>query len=205
MTLEVALRNVSIFQGLTEDLLAELVQIGKSEQWEANATVYSEGDASESLYIIRSGSAQVSRKVNGGKEITLAKLQGGEFFGELALVGPSLRAETVSTISGCEFFIISRKRFEDLLSQCPRLIPFVLNGAISKGQTISEQFLQEVCEKQKLQEEIVREQYSSISQIAAAANDAETPEQAFRIVLDLICTYINWPIGHVYTVGKGTI
>ena len=45
---------------------------------------------------------------------------------------------------------------------------------VGKLRIVNEQFLLEVYEKQKLQAEIIQERYRSISQIAAAANEASS-------------------------------
>jgi signal transduction histidine kinase/CheY-like chemotaxis protein len=39
-----------------------------------------------------------------------------------------------------------------------------------------------------------------LQQVATAANEAIRPEDGLRTVLDLICAYADWPIGHAYLV-----
>ena len=37
-----------------------------------------------------------------------------------------------------------------------------------------------------------------LQQVAAAANQADSMETAFQFVLDLVCAFTGWPVGHVY-------
>lgn len=41
-----------------------------------------------------------------------------------------------------------------------------------------------------------------LQEVAAAANLAQTVEEAFRFALDKICEYTGWPLGHVYLLQK---
>ncbi len=41
-----------------------------------------------------------------------------------------------------------------------------------------------------------------LQEIAAAANEAETLEEALQFTLDGVCAYIGWPVGHVYWLNQ---
>ena len=40
-----------------------------------------------------------------------------------------------------------------------------------------------------------------LQEVAVAANEAQTVEEAFKTCLDRICSYMGWPVGHVYLVA----
>jgi signal transduction histidine kinase len=45
-----------------------------------------------------------------------------------------------------------------------------------------------------------------LQQVAVAANQATTVESALQTAVDLICTYLNWPVGHCYgRVAPGSV
>lgn len=201
-TIEALLRNVPFFQRFPEDLLEELVEMGKLDRRERHATIFSEGDAPDCLYLILSGAVEMQKKAPGGQEVGLVHLKTGDFFGEMALVEGTPRSATVRTLEACELFAITRNKFTELLSQSPQLIPAVFASVVGKARTFSEQFLLELCEKQKLREEVARERYRAIASIAAAANEASTIDEAMQIVVEQICNYGRWSVGHVYVMDE---
>jgi len=198
----VLLKRVPFFRSFSEELLEELAEIGKIERQERSVTVFSEGDEPDCLYLILSGSVEVQKRTVDGQDVGIVTFQMGDFFGEMALVDGAPRSATVRTLEPCEFYMITRDKFTEMLSQCPQLIPAVFASVVNKIRTFSEQFLLELCEKQKLREEVARERYRSIASIAAAASDASTTEEAMQIVVDQICTYGRWSVGHVYVADK---
>ena len=196
------LRNVPFFQRLSAELLEELGEIGKIERREANVTVFREGDVPDCLYLILSGSVQVQKRIPDGEEVGLATRGIGEFFGEMALIDGAPRAATAQTLERCELYVITRDKFTELLSQSPQVIPAVLASVAHKARSFSEQFLLELCEKQRLREEVAQERYRSIATIAAAASEASTIEEAMQIVVDQISAYGQWSVGHVYVADE---
>jgi CRP-like cAMP-binding protein len=196
------LRQVPFFQQLSDDVLQDLADIGKVQQWEAGLRVFSAGDLPDCLYLILNGRVEIRKATPSGQNVTLATVGKGHFFGEMALIDGGRRTASAQTLVPCELFVISRDKFTELLSQCPHLIPRVCASIVSKLRNVNEQFLIEVCDKQRLQAEIVQERYRSISQIAASANEASTTDQAMQTVISELCRYIRWPIGHVYVMDE---
>lgn len=191
------IKQIPFFQQLSDEVLEEMVSIGKIEQWPAGTKVFCEGDWAKSLYLIMSGSVEIQKTLASGQNIRVTEIGSGEFFGEMALIDNSPRSASAQTLAPCELFSITRDKFTELLSQCPRFIPEVMASMVGKLRTVNEQFLLEVYAKQKLQAEIIQERYRSISHIAAAANEASSVEHAMTIVIEQLCKYIQWPVGHV--------
>src|SRR2546430_17715708 len=52
----------------------------------SGTVLFREGDRGQTMYVIRSGKVNISKRI-GDSEITLAVLGAGEFFGEMALLG----------------------------------------------------------------------------------------------------------------------
>jgi diguanylate cyclase (GGDEF)-like protein len=192
------LKQVPIFQQVGNEALEELASIGTVEYRDAGSYLFREGDRTGCMYLIIRGRVAISRAVPEAPPLQVGILSDGNFLGEMALIDGEPRTASAMTLERCELFVISRERFTELLSQCPRLIPEVCASVVSKFRTVNEQFLLEVCEKQRLQAEIIQEQYRHISHIAAAANEASTVEQAMQVVVDDLCHYIHWPVGHVF-------
>jgi CRP-like cAMP-binding protein len=80
---------------LPEDELAELVASGvEVRRYGGGETLFSEGDAPDGLYLLRRGSAMVSRRI-AGREVVLSYLSAGNYVGEMALLTESPRSATV--------------------------------------------------------------------------------------------------------------
>jgi len=77
----------------------------------------SEGDHSDSLYIILSGKVKVFLS-DEGRSLTLRSLGPGDYFGEIALdEGP--RSASVMTLEPCTFAVVSRETFAAFVSAHP--------------------------------------------------------------------------------------
>src|SRR2546421_5560302 len=92
-----ALRRVPLFSVLDEPLLECLAAELDQQEFPAGARVFSEGDTSSTLYVIRTGKVKVAREQDGA-EVILAVLADGDYFGELALCDGSARSAGVVTL-----------------------------------------------------------------------------------------------------------
>jgi CRP-like cAMP-binding protein len=80
----------------------------------AGTALFQEGDRGEEMYIIQSGKVKISKRIR-GVEKTLATLETGEFFGEMAILNDKPRSATAETIENCEMLVIDRKTFDALI------------------------------------------------------------------------------------------
>ncbi len=80
----------------------------------AGTALFQEGDRGEEMYIIQSGKVKISKRIR-GVEKTLATLEKGEFFGEMAILNDKPRSATAETIEDCDMLVIDRKTFDALI------------------------------------------------------------------------------------------
>ncbi len=76
--------------------------------------LFHEGDRGEEMYIIQTGKVKISKRIR-GVEKTLATLEKGEFFGEMAILNDKPRSATAETIGDCDMLVIDRKTFDTLI------------------------------------------------------------------------------------------
>jgi CRP/FNR family transcriptional regulator, cyclic AMP receptor protein len=75
---------------------------GKSEAgYQKDETVYSQGEAADSVFYIQSGKVKVTVVSEEGKEAVVAILLHGSFCGEECLTGHKLRMSTVKALTEC--------------------------------------------------------------------------------------------------------
>ena len=92
------LRRVPLFTGLSESQLEILASGTVRRNYPKGRTIVAEGEPSQSLYILLSGRAKVQRSDSEGKEVILAVLMSGEFFGEMSLIDDAPRPVRGSAI-----------------------------------------------------------------------------------------------------------
>ncbi len=105
---QIFLRDVEIFQDLTE---AEVDALGEKmplRNVAAKTVLYTPEEATEVLFMIKKGRVRLSRLSADGKIITTAILEQGTFFGQLALLGQQLYGNFAETLTDCVICVISR-------------------------------------------------------------------------------------------------
>src|ERR1700686_923101 len=72
-------------------------------------TIFTQGDAADSIFYIQQGKVRLTVVSKIGKEATLGILNKGEFFGEGGLAGQGLRMGSATTMTDCELMRIEKK------------------------------------------------------------------------------------------------
>lgn len=101
-------------------------------KYPAKSTLISVGDVSETLYYITEGSVTVLLEDEEGKEMIIAYLNKGDFFGEMGLFdAEDTRSAFIKTKTACEIAEISYEKFMALTKTEPQFL-FELAGQMSK-------------------------------------------------------------------------
>ncbi len=99
----------------------------KKKKYREGEMVFSENSECDGMYIVDSGRVRVFKTVGAGgaaKEVELCTLGARAMFGEMAMIDNSRRSASVQAVEQTEITIITRKVFEDQLSQIP---PWMVN------------------------------------------------------------------------------
>jgi uncharacterized membrane protein len=110
MTLE-ALRSVPLFASLTDEAALELRGLLSTENFSAGTQLFQKGDSGDAMYLIESGRVRISITDEDRKEITLAELAQGDFFGEMSIIDGRQRSADASVIEDGRHAILSRPDF----------------------------------------------------------------------------------------------
>jgi CRP/FNR family cyclic AMP-dependent transcriptional regulator len=113
----VVLRNVPLFSGLEESELEKLSRVAGRKRVVRGAHVVSAGENAESLLVLLTGRAKVTNFDEEGREIILAWLGPGEFFGEMGLIDGSPRSATVVAVEPCELLTIGKGEFQRCMQE----------------------------------------------------------------------------------------
>lgn len=120
----------------TDDILAELARHGETRTWEAGATVVTEGDPADCLYIVHAGELRAVVTGDGGRSVELNTLVAGELFGELMLDGDR-RAATVQVTARALLTRVTRAEVERVLAARPDLALQMIQRLVQRVRTLT--------------------------------------------------------------------
>jgi CRP-like cAMP-binding protein len=83
--------------------------------------LFREGDAGEDMYIIQSGRVAIKKRTGASKDVTLAVLEKGDFFGEMAVLERMPRSATAEMAEGGDLIVISGDTFGDMIKSNPEI------------------------------------------------------------------------------------
>ncbi len=126
------LRNVPLFAVLDEPELNALAGVMTRRAVPRNRTVLQAGDPTDSLYIILTGRTRVQMSDDEGKEVILASLGPGDFFGEMGLMDEEPRSASVLTTEACEFIVITKDDFKAILKNNFDLAMVIMRGLVKR-------------------------------------------------------------------------
>lgn len=103
--------------------IAKFLEHCHRRSYQAKATIIRQGDPSRDLYYIVSGSVSVTLEDDEGRELVLAYLNPGDFFGELGLFNEEQsRSALVRAKTACEVAQISYDKLLSMSSLLPDLM-----------------------------------------------------------------------------------
>lgn len=127
---------MSPFTSLDEKALRELSPNGSARAYQKNAVIISEGDVSDSLYVIVSGRVKVFITDEQGKEVVIATIPAGDYFGELVLDGGP-RSASIMALEPCRFFVIPHGDVERMLVARPDFARDLIHKLIGKVRSLT--------------------------------------------------------------------
>ena len=129
MTLE-ALRSVPLFASLTDAAATELRELLTIKNAAAGTQLFHKGDTGDAMYLIETGRVRISITDDDQKEITLAELAQGDFFGEMSIIDGRQRSADTTVIEEARLAVLSRPNFLSFVLSNPDVALGML-GALS--------------------------------------------------------------------------
>ena len=108
------IRNIELFESLSDDAIQAILNAPENsiEEYKPKDIIIREDEIGDSMYVILEGTAEVMiRGGSANREITIATLRAGDFFGEQALLpeGTGRRNATVRAMHPAKLFKIDKK------------------------------------------------------------------------------------------------
>ena len=115
------LKNVELFNHLTDEQISELANQSREVQFRKNAILMTEGDAGESMYVIASGLVKVFVSDEDGKELVLYEQGEGAVIGDIALLDDEPRSASVATLENTTAIMINKSDFLRIMQSSPEM------------------------------------------------------------------------------------
>ena len=126
------LKAVPLFASFPDEQLRMVATMVARRSATRATTIMAGGDAIDSLYIVLSGRLKVMMSDSDGKEVILAILGPGEFFGEMGLIDDEPRSASVVTLEPCELLSIAKRDFRKCLAENFEMAMAVMRGLVRR-------------------------------------------------------------------------
>ena len=87
--------------------------------YKAGDAIFSHGDPGDAMFVVRSGSVEISFKNDTGEKIVLETARAGDFFGEISLLDTGPRTASAIAIDDVSAVMVDRHDLTEFLQACP--------------------------------------------------------------------------------------
>jgi len=153
----------------------------------AQGTVlFHEGDDGEDMYIIQSGKVAIKKRVPHG-ETTLAVLEKGDFFGEMAILERMPRSASAEMVEDGDLIVIGSELFGDMIKSNPEIAVRMLRKYSLRLRETTRQI------------EIAA---GGTGVAADAGREAHHTPTSGTVQTEALCYFLSQPTGNVFPVFK---
>jgi CRP-like cAMP-binding protein len=139
-----SLRRLKVFADLTETQLAVFIGLVEPVRVKPNRVIVKTQEQADCMYLLLDGDVRVSQVVD-GKEIILATLETGDFFGEVCLFDDGLRNADIVAIRECTLLKITKQAFDAIVAQHPEIgvlfLRSVIRAIVARIRTMDKKYL----------------------------------------------------------------
>ena len=136
------LRGSFIFRDVDEAAVERLAAVAQVRALERGQLLFSQGDDGNALYAVAKGLVRIWIGGAGGKELTLAMMEQGDVFGEIALLDGLSRTTSATAAADCALLVLSRGTFLEVLREdanlAQHLIELLCERMRNNTETISD-------------------------------------------------------------------
>ena len=187
------LRSVSIFSSLSPAELERVSRTMEKKTYPAGVIIFAENAPAEDFYVILSGRVEIVKRLGHNKEITLALLGSGYFFGEMAALEESVRSASVRTLETTQVLELSHKEFIALIQSIPMLTYALLRELSAR---LRDSDAKMISDSARMGEQLHQAYLNTVTIVANAieAKDSYTGGHIDRVVGATIVAYWGAPL-----------
>lgn len=124
-----------------------LTKLGKGKtslRFSQKHTIFSQGDAAEAVFYVRTGKVKLTVVSKQGKEAVIAILEGGAFFGQTCLAGQALRTATATAAEDSDIMRIDKEAMIRVLQEEPAFAEVFLTYLLAHTIRIEEDLVDQL-------------------------------------------------------------
>jgi CRP/FNR family cyclic AMP-dependent transcriptional regulator len=118
---ESSLLRSKLFMHASAEIVAQSEAVFTAAKYSNRSVIFRQGHAAPLVYLVGSGKIRLTRMTHDGKEIGIAILAQGDFFGEEALFGESVRTTFAAAVDHSLLYVARAEDFRGLLLRHPTL------------------------------------------------------------------------------------
>jgi len=131
MTLD-AIRSVPLFASLDDEAAINLRNLLRVNDVPINTSLFRAGDDGDAMYLIEQGRVQITITDEDKKQIVLAELAQGDFFGEMAIIDGKQRSADATVMETARLAVLSREDFLSFIHDNPKVALEMLSATFSR-------------------------------------------------------------------------
>lgn len=120
------LRRIHLFADLTDRESDTILDLMHEKTLGKGAAVFHQGDSGGGLYLLLAGSVKISRTGRDGRDVTVAVLHEGNFFGEMSLIDGQPRSASATTTQTTRLLMLDREHFQRYVLSQARIVAKML-------------------------------------------------------------------------------
>ncbi|HSQ23408.1 MAG TPA: DUF1003 domain-containing protein [Pyrinomonadaceae bacterium] len=192
-----AIRSVPLFSALDDQAAAELRELLNTRDVASGDILFRAGDDGDAMYLIESGRIRISVTDEDKRQIVLAELARGDFFGEMAIIDGKQRSADAHVIEDGRLAVLSRERFLRFINNNPIVALEMLSATFSRLRHTDKMLQQRVSRN-------VNEEQDKRMTIADRAADAIAEfGGSWKFIITAIGIIIAWIIFNSWVLIKG--
>ena len=196
MTLD-AIRSVPLFASLDDNAASELRALLRTREADAETTLFQAGDDGDAMYLIESGRVRIAVTDEDQRQIVLAELARGDFFGEMAIIDGKQRSADATVIEPAKLAVLSRDSFLKFIRNNPIVALEMLSATFSRLRH-TDKMLQ-----QRVSRNVNEEQDKRMTLSDRAADTIAEFGGSWKFILTAIGIIITWIIFNSWVLIKG--
>ena len=131
MTLD-AIRSVPLFASLDDEAAGDLRNLLSVREAPRGTALFRAGDQGDAMYLIESGRVRITISDDDQKEIVLAELAQGDFFGEMAIIDGKQRSANATVAEDARLAVLSRENFLGFIHDNPKVALAMLSASFAR-------------------------------------------------------------------------
>jgi len=120
------LRKIHLFADLTDRESDTILDLMREKTVAKGTTIFHQNDSGGGLYLLLAGAVKISRTGREGRDVTVAILSEGNFFGEMSLLDGQPRSASATTLQTTRLLVLDREHFQRYVLSQSRIVAKLL-------------------------------------------------------------------------------